>query len=428
MRYLDDTDTFTFTDPAFDIDMYGEGQFWSQRGHTVYMIAPSTPSTITTFDMINEAFNSNWRTIPINVGTSGCLAYSESTNHLIVTGGHDGNTYLNTVQALDLSTSQWLENTSAMLDTRASHACIVNNHKLWVFGGYKGSYMSTNERIDVTNLVTNTWVQLSSSLTANARSACAVARNHKVYIIGGRNANAPHDWMHILDTNTEVITLSPDTLVYAVALASPVLVDDVISVFGGWIAPVNLPTNAWMYYVLPVENVTTGNPTSIDPSRSPSIVPTAVTVNPTTFPSRSPSVVPSAITVNPTTSPSAMPSDCHVGGVSISIRFGYDVTNHTNKQSIIKERLNNISRTIIGNLSNIYNECVVSTDYIVSVMANRTAIMSVRICLCGVEIETVEDYGMIEDYVITILQQETVFCVDINAMFVFVKGQNDERS
>jgi hypothetical protein len=65
--------------------------------------------------------------------------------------------------------------------SRQYHSAVEYNGKMYVFGGYNGSYFNTLWEYDITN---DTWTQKTSGATVrNAHSA--VEYNGKMYIFGG---------------------------------------------------------------------------------------------------------------------------------------------------------------------------------------------------------------------------------------------------
>lgn len=64
-------------------------------------------------------------------------------NNFYVFGGFDGTSRVNDFFSFDFSSMTWREVPVAMgqpPSPRHSHAAVVHNHSMWVFGGYDGSY------------------------------------------------------------------------------------------------------------------------------------------------------------------------------------------------------------------------------------------------------------------------------------------------
>eukprot|EP01083_Nonionella_stella_P105541 303588_1 len=308
-----------------DEDIFGSGQFWTQQNEILYTIRPtisdSGTSTFVIFNMNTKQLEFDWNNIqiPINVCQSGCLASSNA--HLFVVGGADcasPSQPLATLQALRLSTYEWLQNAPSMNTARGDHACVVHSNYLWVFGGDT----ATNERIDTTNIAVESW-NYTAPLPQPIYSLRAVAWEHFIYIIGGwiepSNVHVALSTMYIMDVQTESITLSPHVLPTATRSAGTILVGDGIYVFGG-LDQGGMEITQWMYYKLSTLNPSAATPApSHVPSHLPSSAPTGTNLL-LGWPSKNPSEISSSSppSTSPTRSPSAIAQPSRIPERSIT--------------------------------------------------------------------------------------------------------------
>eukprot|EP01083_Nonionella_stella_P179005 634154_1 len=300
----------------FSVDTsVGEGQAWTQQAHVVYFIGDTSPSTFHTFDLITKQYTTNWQGITFNtdVGSDSCLASTEA--FLYVVGGADTQgDAIDTVQMLSLTTFAWMNDPSPLQVGRENHACIVHNNYLWVFGGQKAPSkdnieVATNERIQTINIAQNTW-QFIGSFSIGLEYIRVASRHDVIYVVGGADVeDHVHDWVHLVDANTGSITVSSDTLPWSNIGGSPIIVDDIFYVFGGFYEGSMQPDpsnrqSQWAYYTLP-----TPYPTEM-PSHNPTVIPTQnPTKLPTIMPSYNPTKLPTQMTTDePTKLPTNLPT------------------------------------------------------------------------------------------------------------------------
>ena len=120
--------------------------------------------------------------------TSMTTARIDSTSSVLngkiyVIGGWDGS-YLNGVEVYDTATDTWGAINSMTTARRVSTGSAVNG-KIYVIGGLDGSYLNN---VEVYDLETDTWTDCGSSCAAmtTARSgSTSSAVNGKIYVIGG---------------------------------------------------------------------------------------------------------------------------------------------------------------------------------------------------------------------------------------------------
>eukprot|EP01083_Nonionella_stella_P030181 82816_1 len=299
-KFQTTTKRFTYRDDnALPLYTKAFGQGWTQKEHIIYFT--QTESKLAMYRMDTEQYISNWMDVPIDIGVDACLA--SSNDHLFVVGGSYSSTssptFHNKLQIFSLSTLQWTNNASSMNTARTTAACIVANDYLWAFGGrydtvdYKAGQLASNERVELNNITQNAWVYIDS-LTTAITGLRAVLYKDNIYLIGG---NAGMDWydiVHVIDAQTGALTRT-DHLPFQTTFSSPIVVHDVLYVFGGQTL---LNLDKWAYFNL--SRLTT------NPSTAPSNLPTS---GPSTLPTSGPSQLPtSGPSKLPTSGPSYVPT------------------------------------------------------------------------------------------------------------------------
>eukprot|EP01083_Nonionella_stella_P030180 82814_1 len=319
-KFQTTTKRFTYRDDnALPLYTKAFGQGWTQKEHIIYFT--QTESKLAMYRMDTEQYISNWMDVPIDIGVDACLA--SSNDHLFVVGGSYSSTssptFHNKLQIFSLSTLQWTNNASSMNTARTTAACIVANDYLWAFGGrydtvdYKAGQLASNERVELNNITQNTWVYVDS-LTTALTGLRAVVYKDTIYVIGGNAFVYTNDIVHLMDTQTGALT-GTDHLPFLTAVSSPIVVRDVLYVFGGQDLFV---FDKWTYFNF---SSPTTNP-STAPTGIPSVSPSSPSVVPSVFPSI-PSIAPSKLpTSGPSKSPTSGPSDIPTSGPSKSPTSG----------------------------------------------------------------------------------------------------------
>eukprot|EP01083_Nonionella_stella_P112724 331923_1 len=303
-----DTTTLQFTDlgqNALSGSIFGgKAQYYTQQGTIIYMI-DTDGDDLNIYNMATDQFTSAWHALDSPVSSSGCLASTSS--HLYVTGGDYSRQAFSHIQVFSLSTHQWLSNAPDMKAERRRGACIVENGYLWAFGGD----IDTNERIQVAGIISNSWSYVDPLSETLSKIRCASWSN-TIYIIGGENdLYEAKTYVHVMDAITGSIRQLSDDMPAINKWSSPIVIGDILYVFGGFY-PGDTLMNYYAYYTLATINPTkqaTNNPTN-RPTPNPTRRPTAnpfkrPTNEPTVSPTRKPTSNP---TRRPTTNPTRRPT------------------------------------------------------------------------------------------------------------------------
>eukprot|EP01084_Bolivina_argentea_P179865 310780_1 len=309
-RYDADVDEFWFDTNAVSQNVYGFAQFYTQVGAQIFMI-DYYGTYLNVYSMETQTLIPNWSNIPRRVNEYGCL--TASNHYLLVIGGVDNSFYpLDYVQALDLNTNQWFQ-ASPMIEPRDSLSCVYDDatQKVFAIGGFGNSgALNTVEYIvsDPREIMEhNTWTMMNEQLSEGIYESRAISFNGWIWIIGG-STDSKIDTVHIIDPVADSISVSPQTLSYAVSSPSVVLFRSTLMSFGGITNPFK-SLDIWMKYIQP-----TTQPT-MEPTLEPTLEPTYEltinpTDNPTPVPTQNPTVTPSKDpTKTPTSSPTKNPSD-----------------------------------------------------------------------------------------------------------------------
>eukprot|EP01083_Nonionella_stella_P161995 531325_1 len=107
------------------------------------------------------------------------------------------------------------------------HACVTHDNYLWALGGHSTDYITSNERISITNITQN-----PPSLTQPVLYARAVSREHYIFIIGGSYHQQVLNTVQIIDTRSGMIRLSSDILPYAMDSTGSIYYHGFIYLFG----------------------------------------------------------------------------------------------------------------------------------------------------------------------------------------------------
>ena len=127
-------------------------------------------------------------------------------NSFYVFGGFDGTSRINDFFSFDFSSMTWREvpvSSGQPPSARHSHAAVVHNHSMWVFGGYDGSYKSDLHEFDFD---LNTWNAVNAAgrrPRARYRATCVVCRN-LIVLFGGHDGTRHMADTHVFDIETRI--------------------------------------------------------------------------------------------------------------------------------------------------------------------------------------------------------------------------------
>eukprot|EP01083_Nonionella_stella_P037854 103143_1 len=266
----------------FKDSIYGDSTFYTQVGDVLYIL--SDPGVLNAFNLDTKELTESVFTLPIPVHYSACL--NSNSDYLSATGGWNSKKAIATVQILDLTTLQWLDNVPSLTQNRFQHACAIDLDILYAIGGHVDvNPLSMIESISTLNIAQNTWQKLGD-LPVAVGFARAVVHEHVIYVLGGGIVDGPgytlYNTVQMINAITHEVSVSPHDLVSSLSEVAPIIMNNVIYAFGGWEDAG--PTDTWMTYQLPQS---TTAPTTNEPTHDPSHYPTTIapsTLNPTFAP------------------------------------------------------------------------------------------------------------------------------------------------
>eukprot|EP01084_Bolivina_argentea_P194350 333453_1 len=297
-RYNIISDTFidNGTD-ALPINTYGYCTFYTQIRNILYMI--DGPS-LSIYNFETKQFTQNWMNIniPIWYDTQGdrysCLTSSDEYLFVVGLWNNINMISYNITQILNLSTYNWTM--SYMIKRRDSLSCIVDitHNTLYAIGGFdkqsNPNYLDSIETLITINMEQQVWLMMNETLTIPVQESAVVMFENMIYVIGGYYYDTENhylDTVHIIDTVTKHVYLSPHRLSYGIRTPMAITVGtNILYCFGGYDGQ---HKDEWIYYSLPTS----------DPSYTPTIIPTII-------PSKMPSIIP---TINPTNNPTINPTN-----------------------------------------------------------------------------------------------------------------------
>lgn len=133
-----------------------------------------------------------------NLYLSGVVVFND---HVLVIGGHDGESYLRLVEAFNLKTNSW-QMLPQMNTSRESVAVATLEKHVYAIGGYNGHGLSSVERYSIE---TNEWTNVSS-LHGCRYDSSATSFGGKIYVMGGIVGNnfMEHNVLHSTEIYNEI--------------------------------------------------------------------------------------------------------------------------------------------------------------------------------------------------------------------------------
>ncbi|CAF3023835.1 unnamed protein product [Rotaria sp. Silwood2] len=128
-----------------------------------------------------------------------------TNGNVLVTGGYNGDFYLNSAELYDLSTGIWTT-TGSMNNARFAHtASVLTNGKVLVTGGYNGS-LSLNSA-ELYDPSTRTWITTGSMNDARSEHTASILTNGKVLVSGGSDGISSINSAEVYDPLTGIWTM-----------------------------------------------------------------------------------------------------------------------------------------------------------------------------------------------------------------------------
>ena len=289
MEFNSSDNTFlSYDGGAFQKEFYAYSQFYVQIGSILYMTGNSD-NYVAWVDMDSFYLNELWILSEGDKGLEACLTGLD--NSLYYIGGSQ-------LWILSIVDQMWNVGPN-MTESRASFSCIAtSNDKLYSVGGYDDGPLETVEYISSFPVKFWSWNYTPNNLTLGLSHTRSVVHHNQIFVIGGNGGSGGTDLVHIIDTISNVVTVSSITLAYPIYGTSAIVINDTIYAFGGQFK--NNTINQWQYYhIESPTNEPTPTPTDDYPTAAPLQRPTiAPSRSPTTAPSEIPPLIDKYVPVN----------------------------------------------------------------------------------------------------------------------------------
>ena len=192
-------------------------------GNSIYFFRESDNS-VYKYDLSTNQLTTNALSSAID-GVQGWSCWTGDDNYIYNIGGYYSNSFL----FLNLTTNTWNYG-SLCLTIRYVPSCEVSfNGKLYAIGGYGSSNFI--EAIYTDNIEINSWFSLNDGFSISSYTTSAVY-NIYIFVMGGGT-----DLMYIINTITDIVTLSSDRLPHSVQTGASVVMDNILYLFGNEIEP-----------------------------------------------------------------------------------------------------------------------------------------------------------------------------------------------
>ena len=146
---------------------------WKQYGWGIH-----PTNEIETFNYLTNSWSINPTKLPINSAFHGVV---ELEGKLYIAGGYDGETYLDSLYCLDMSTMVW-EEMSSMMSKRCYVATVIFDGKIIALGGHDGT--SRLKTVEVYDPSTNMWMEMPSMNHKRSDFGATVLEG-KLFAVGG---------------------------------------------------------------------------------------------------------------------------------------------------------------------------------------------------------------------------------------------------
>eukprot|EP01083_Nonionella_stella_P038938 105887_1 len=300
---------------TYDDGVQGNAQFYTQLSNTLWMLNREGTEIhafdINTYQMLPISPSITVQNTETMALSTACLASID--DYLIVVGGgfYD---ILDTVQIYHLTDHKWLSNTASLNGPRTYAACITANNKVYAMGGVNDNLddLDSIEVLDVSHIAntSTSWYFFGCTLQQRRyQLRAALYGTDMIYVVGGETLFRAWPSVDIINTVTDECLVADD-LNFDVTGAPPIIVQNTLFVFGGFIRDL-VADDRYQYLSLPTSNST---PVTPPPSQSPAY---GSTINPTkretSDPTHHPSIIPTSdpvpepittgnLTIHPTSS------------------------------------------------------------------------------------------------------------------------------
>eukprot|EP01084_Bolivina_argentea_P053384 97987_1 len=256
--------------------VYNVVQYYTQIGDYLYLIHYAG-THLDRFYLPSQTMQYSFTAIPTIVDLWGCItSFNIDQGYIISIGGNNYGTYLNKVQIFNISSDTWLSAIPSLQIQRRAHSCISYNNKvLYAIGGTKNSNADKTDTIEVLNvpLLSNIsamkWKYTQNTLSTPMCCTKTIVYKSEIVVFGGA-AGTVFDYIHIIDTSTNYVTVVRGSMDIAITAFAPIVIQDRIFVFGGRDNSLQY-LNEWRF---------------IDPQTfAPTVSPTLPTSNPSYSPS-----------------------------------------------------------------------------------------------------------------------------------------------
>ncbi|HWF44756.1 MAG TPA: kelch repeat-containing protein [Candidatus Kapabacteria bacterium] len=158
------------------------------------------------------ASSQSWKYIaPMKHARSWHRAILLQSNKILVIGGTDGFTALNSCELYDPLKDVWSDAGSLNVPRYRFQACLLDDGRVFVAGGLTDMGVQTTATCEIFDPSANTWKMTATMSDPREEfEACAIPGN-KIVLIGGLDANKPHylNSVDLFDVATETITALP---------------------------------------------------------------------------------------------------------------------------------------------------------------------------------------------------------------------------
>lgn len=138
-----------------------------------------------------------------------------------------------------------------MISARSGLSCIAHPNNFDIVYAIGGAKAPTELLISIEEITIESGIsEVIGDLSEPAMWTRAVVYLENIYVLGGVGSSNYLDTVHIIETDTNTVSLLDDTLSYAVHSPATIAVNNVLYAFGGSINVDNVFADTWMKYTL----------------------------------------------------------------------------------------------------------------------------------------------------------------------------------